>query len=153
MIYTIGYARLTPARLQEIVEGLDALLFDVRHVPRSRKPGFSASSLMDRFDWRYQSWGLSLGGSGNTSPDGIRALKQVNGFVTRPVILMCLEESPGECHRHHDICGQHFPDAIHIYQDELLTARSLQNSITRDVEYDIEGSLSDLLNRPPRSPA
>jgi hypothetical protein len=42
------------------------------------------------------------------------------------LILFCMEEAPGDCHRHLAICGPHFPEAIHIFRDGQFTARALR---------------------------
>jgi hypothetical protein len=58
-----------------------------------------------------------------------------------------MEEAPGDCHRHRDICGPHIPDAIHIFRDELVTSRALRAALDAgpDADYEIAGSLADLL--------
>lgn len=157
MIYTIGYQNLTPSRLQEIVTGLDAVLFDVRHVPRSRKAGFGGNQLQALLGERYVAQGEQLGGRGHVTKSGLCDVVQYQADFPgtgrarygspKHVILMCLEEAPGDCHRHSDICSAHFPDAIHIYQDELFTARALDTALQAgdDVEYDLCGSLDDLI--------
>lgn len=147
-LYTIGYQAITPARLEEIVRGLDAVLIDCRYRPVSRKPGFGHLQLCDRFPPdRYVSKGFMLGGirSGvsHTNRAGIQFVTQ--SLWKGNVILMCLEACPGECHRHELICRSHFPEALHIFEDELITARELQRSIDADDDYAIAGSLSDLL--------
>jgi hypothetical protein len=40
-----------------------------------------------------------------------------------------MEEAPGDCHRHHAICGPHFPEAIHIFRDEQFTVGALQAAL------------------------
>jgi hypothetical protein len=94
----------------------------------SRIPGFGGRQLAGLLGDRYEYRGDRLGGHGATTPAGIAEL----GRERRTVLLMCKEESPGECHRHHAICGPHFPDAIHIFREELLTAASLQAAIDTD---------------------
>lgn len=142
-IFTIGYQRLTPGRLREIVTGLDATLMDCRHVPMSRKPGFSGKALREAFGPRYVAAGNDLGGRGYTTDAGIKALREASR--DRNVLLLCMEEAPGECHRHFTICGPHFPEAVHIYQDELLTAAELERANREDTDYEISGSLEELL--------
>ena len=56
---------------------------------------------------------------------------------------MC--HAPGECHRHMFICSEHFPDALHIYDDEIVTAGELERSMRDDDDYEVSGSLADLL--------
>jgi hypothetical protein len=45
------------------------------------------------------------------------------------LLLLCMEEAPGDCHRHHAICGLHFPAAVHIFRDEQFTAKTLQDAL------------------------
>ncbi len=145
-ILTIGYQRMTPQRLKEIVYGLKGILVDVRLNPRSRKPGFSQGSLHEYIGaaW-YKPAGHMLGGRGHTTGEGIIWLRSLSKLIDEPLILLCMEEAPGECHRHGTICGPHFPDALHIYQDQILTARALEEA--QGDEYEIEDfSLSDLLS-------
>jgi uncharacterized protein (DUF488 family) len=144
MIYTIGYQRLAPERLLQIAEGLDAVIIDVRSIPRSRKRGFGRRSLETLLGRRYQWRGDGLGGLGEISPIYIQALRQYQGDA----ILMCLEEAPGDCHRHWDICAPHIPDAMHIFRDEIFTARELQRAIDDGDDYSVAASLSDLLALP-----
>jgi hypothetical protein len=149
MIFTIGYEWLQPARLKEIAHGIDALVIDVRHVPRSRKPGWSMSRLIETLGTdRYTTMGQVLGGRGHTTDAGIKTLDGLSR--PRDVILLCLEEAPGHCHRHHDICAPHFPNAIHIFEDELLLAGDLQQAIDAGEtgEYSVIGSLGELLQNP-----
>ena len=148
MIFTIGYEALTPARLQEIAHGLSALVIDVRAMPRSRKPGFSKSTLTGLLGPQYVTMGHVLGGRGNTSPHGITALRTLAN-TGQHALLLCMEAEPGDCHRHHTICGPYFPEAIHIFEDELLRAADLSASLeSEDGEYSVIGSLAQLLQNP-----
>jgi uncharacterized protein (DUF488 family) len=147
MIFTIGYeGPLTPARLLEIAEALDARVFDVRSVPRSRKPGFSKTKLAALLGERYETMGHALGGRApGVTKDGLIQVREAAECGN--VILMCMEEAPGDCHRHRTICGPHFPDAVHIFEDELFTARELTQALAagEDGEYSLCGSLAELL--------
>ena len=71
MIYTIGYQAITPERLAEFVEALDAQLIDCRFRPVSRKPGFGGAQLAKQFGDRYRQRGDQLGGLGHTTAEGI----------------------------------------------------------------------------------
>jgi uncharacterized protein (DUF488 family) len=146
MLYTIGYQRLTPQRLAQFVDALQALLVDCRHKPSSRIAGFGRYQLEQRFGMRYAWRGSILGGSGNTTSEGFRYLREVSRGDGN-LLLMCMEEAPGDCHRHHDICARHFPDAIHIFQDELFTARALQAAIDQGGDYEISGDVADIISR------
>jgi hypothetical protein len=150
-IYTIGYQRLKPTRLQEIATVLDAIVIDCRVRPQSRRAEFNKPALEkllgSRYLWRgYQLGGRSYGGQqGAITQEGIDWLRIQAAHQN--LLLLCMEEAPGECHRHHGICDPHFPDAIHIYRDELLTADSLRICIKDDVDYTLCGSLRGLLGR------
>jgi hypothetical protein len=150
MIYTIGYQRLTPKRLGEFVDALDAVLIDCRTNPISRIPGFGHNQLEWQFGMRYAYRGRMLGGRGNTTPEGIDYLREMATHGN--ALLLCLEEAPGDCHRHHNICGPHFPDAVHIFRDELFTAGALQAALDAgpDADYEICGKVDDLANQPNR---
>jgi hypothetical protein len=126
---------------------LDALVIDVRHVPRSRKPGWSMSRLIETLGPdRYTTMGQVLGGRRHTTDAGIKTLDGLSR--ARDVILLCLEEAPGHCHRHHDICAPHFPNAIHIFGDELLRAGDLSEAIATQDYYTQIGSLAELVKNP-----
>ena len=45
MLYTIGYARLTPQSLAALAERLEAIVTDCRAKPASKKPGFNRPAL------------------------------------------------------------------------------------------------------------
>lgn len=132
MIFTIGYQRLAPDRLSEIVNRLDALLVDVRAKPHSRKAGYGNKQIQARFGEAYIWQGRLLGGpggGGQTTQDGINWLKAQK---RRTLLLMCLEEAPWDCHRHHLICGPHFPNAVHIHQGDMIFARDLTKYLADD---------------------
>lgn len=141
MIYTIGYQLLTPAALAAIAARLDATVIDCRLKPVSRVPGFGGRQLAALLGSRYQQHGHHLGGYGHTTAEGIDFLCRRQGCL----LLLCMEEAPGDCHRHHAICAPHFPDALHIYRDEIFTAGELRRAIDDDDEYALVGSLPDLL--------
>lgn len=139
-LYTIGYARLSPSRLREIASGLGTVVVDCRFNPRSRRPGFGRAQLSQLLGDCYRWEGLTLGGFGNVTQQGIRCVREL--LRKRPVLLLCKEAEPGDCHRHRDICVRHFPDALHIYEDELIRASELQRAVDDDDEYRVAGSLS-----------
>jgi uncharacterized protein (DUF488 family) len=127
MIYTIGYQRLTSRRLEKIVGELNAILVDCRYRPFSQRPEFGGDRLAEQFGSRYQQRGHELGGHGHTTAAGIDRLRLDAEHAT--LILLCMEEAPGDCHRHHAICGPHFPEAIHVFRDEQFTAGALQAAL------------------------
>ena len=142
MIYTIGYQRLSLAGLQKIVTLNDMVLIDVRAKPYSRRLEFSRNSLEAALGPLYQWHGDTLGGKGQSIDQ--RGVTAIAAIKTKNVLLMCMEEAPEHCHRHHTICGLHFPDAVHIYRDQLIVASDLQAAIDADSEeYETCGALTD----------
>jgi hypothetical protein len=109
LIYTIGYQRLTSLRLEAIIGDLDAILLDCRYRPFSQRPEFGGDRLAERFGARYHRRGHELGGRGHTTPEGIEGLH--HDAENSTLLLLCMEEAPGDCHRHHAICGPRFPRA------------------------------------------
>jgi uncharacterized protein (DUF488 family) len=97
LIFTLGYAGpLTTQRLLEIAQALDALVIDVRSVPRSRKSGFCKTKLGDLLGKRYLPLGHLLGGRPpGVLPEGIAQVRSLS--AKRDVILMCMEEEPEQC--------------------------------------------------------
>jgi hypothetical protein len=59
------------------------------------------------------------------------------------LILLCMEEAPGECHRHFDICAPYFPNALHIYRNEIVKCVELGRALTLNSAYPIEALLSE----------
>jgi len=103
------------------------ILVDCRHRPFSQRPEFSGDRLADQFGARYQQRGHELDGHDHTTVDGIDRLRLDAERAT--LLLLCMEEAPGDCHRHHAICGPHFPAAVHIFRDEQFTAKTLQDAL------------------------
>lgn len=146
MIYTIGYARLTPAKLATILDLLRVgELLDTRSSPRTRVAGFGWKQLRDRFPALYEYRGDSLGGRAPIEPTALEWLAQRSREYARPIMLMCMEESPGECHRHHAIAlplAQQGAEVLHIYRSEVIEPQELQRSIDADDDYDCEDLFS-----------
>lgn len=138
-IFTIGYQALRPTRLFEIADQLKATVFDCRYKPYSRVPGFDMPMLKGLFGARYEWHGYQLGGFGHTTASGIAFLRRLRSNV----ILMCMEEAPGDCHRHCDICAPYFPKALHIFRDEIVTASDLEKSLQQDSDYHVHSRLSE----------
>lgn len=112
-LYTIGYQRLPLSKLVEIVAELEAELVDVRLYPRSSwNADYNRSNLETVFKGKYVWKGDVLGGFKHTSSAGIRWIKKE--LERTPLILMCVESDPLDCHRHHAICAPYFSDALHI---------------------------------------
>jgi len=135
MIYTVGYQKLTMPRLEWLMARLKIdVLIDVRSEPRSRRPEFNIGRLAQALGARYE-WRPSLGGFQQIDPTALDALEN----EPRHVMLMCMEEAPGECHRHFAIAAQllHRCQVIHVFRDELVDAQELQRSIEVEDEYEI----------------
>jgi uncharacterized protein (DUF488 family) len=124
VIYTIGHSSLTAERFMELLEqnGIDAVV-DVRTTPYSRHaPHFGQESLnrlLQSHKMMYFHMGDSLGGRPEEpefydsfghvlydklaeSPrfqDGLQRL--MDGIDTYRLAIMCSEENPLDCHRHH----------------------------------------------------
>jgi hypothetical protein len=131
MIFTIGYQRLSTDKLAGV---LDALLVDVRSTPISRKAGYSGKALRERFGSDYLWLGDHLGGKTPVTEFGLGEIAVYDRHPSLHCVLLCLEHAPGGCHRHHAICGPHFPQALHIYQDMLIPAYSLQEAIEAGID-------------------
>lgn len=142
MIYSIGYQRLTLGRLIDIVDELNAVLIDVRSSPHRAKDGFRLPQLQQAFGSGYVWAGDMLGGRTPIKQAGLDYLRQFDGKVTTNCVLMCMEHAPGECHRHHDICAPHFPNALHIFENHLIEASELSRAISDDDDPDSFGELS-----------
>lgn len=146
-LYTIGYQAIPPERLLHIATTLNATVIDVRKVPVSRIKGYAKSHLQALLGHRYQARGHELGGIRNgvcnTTPDGIAHLR-ADLAAGQNLILMCMEHAPGDCHRHQLICQPHFPDALHIFEGELIRAAELHRALTHpnpDEPYAIHAHL------------
>lgn len=137
-IYSIGYQALRPARLFEIAKQLNATVIDCRYKPYSSIPGFDMPVLKSLLKTRYEYHGHHLGGLGHVTDAGIAFVRESK----HNLLLMCMEEAPGDCHRHADICAPYFPKAIHVYRDELILCVELERAFRENREYELHGLLS-----------
>lgn len=152
MIYTLGYQCLTPERLREIVLALDAVLLDCRAKPVSRIPGFGGRQLEALMRphpgeaKRYLPMGDMLGGFGQVTEGGIASLQLYDDDLAN-CVLLCREEHPIDCHRHHAITGPHYPQAMHIYRDRLFFSRDLLRVQAGEIDFPdlASGSWADWL--------
>jgi hypothetical protein len=55
-----------------------------------------------------------------------------------------MEEAPGDCHRHHAICGPHFPAAVHIFRDEQFTAKNAARCAVDDGNRNLAENLGQI---------
>ena len=146
MIYTIGYQNLAIDRFHRIAAALDAIVVDIRLRPWSARPEFCRYPLKVALGDRYVHKGRSLGGMGQVTDEGIAWLRRQSGNV----LLMCLETAPGDCHRHSDICMPYFPQALHIFGNELVTAEETERLIGSGSDaYAVHSRLSHLLRGKP----
>ena len=135
MIYSIGYARMTPEDLEKTLRDhkID-LLIDVRSVPYSRKPGFNRKRLEEQFGLKVYIWkGDILGGKfGPVQEAGIDYLLRLDKEGKQ--ILMCLENDPRDCHRYQDIgvrLLEHGIDVVHLHDGiEETTSEILKGGKT-----------------------
>lgn len=152
MLYSIGYQRLRPEELLHVAEALDAVVVDCRARPFSRKAGFGkkqiAALLGERYLWKGDVLGGPGGGSEPTA-DGLDWLVRYGDSRNMPydrnLLLLCLEEAPGDCHRHLHIgapLAARGVEVRHIYRDEVFTAAALEAAL-RDPDPDAEYALLD----------
>jgi uncharacterized protein (DUF488 family) len=128
-IFTVGYQALHPAELAAIVRTLHAMLIDVRSSARSSIPGFGGPQLASLLGDRYQHR-PALGGRIKIAPAAIERLRREYEGQERPnAVLMCMEENPVDCHRHHAICSGNFPEALHIFRNGLFTANAIDDYV------------------------
>ena len=109
-IFTLGYSGWTVEAIEAEVARLDAILIDVRMVPRSRFAPWNGSAFKAKFGERY----LWLREFGNVNykgtfdqikiadfPTGLKRLSELTGqpFSGKAVILMCGCADVNNCHR------------------------------------------------------
>ncbi len=135
VIFTIGYAALpSPAALDGLVGPNRLTLVDVRGVPRSRKPGWHGAALRGRFGHSYIQKGKVLAGPkyGGVTLEGLEWLRKMAPTTVGPMLLLCAEHAPGDCHRHFSIATALLPDieCYHIFEDHIVTATDLEAALT-----------------------
>ncbi|WP_439623403.1 hypothetical protein [Gemmata sp.] len=141
-IYSVGYAQHSPDSLKELVTRLRATLVDVRSRPSGRvKRGFSKADLTALLGDRYEWHGKDLGGMGQgATPAGIERLAKDD----RRLILMCMEDAPGDCHRFQSVGLQLLLKGIevhHVYHDWVITTSALKAALDDpDPEAEPEGT-------------
>lgn len=143
-IFSIGYqGDMSPSRLAGILEQLEADLVDVRSRPSGRvKRGFARRDLEALLGGRYTWRGDTLGGMGaGVRPEGLDWLVERSAAAAlagRAVAIMCAEEAPGECHRHHQIALPLLERGVvvrHVYRGEVIDADELQRAIDEGDDY------------------
>lgn len=127
--------------LQAVLVDLDAVLIDCRFKPTTRKKGFGGRQLEALLGQdKYRARGSSLGGFGHVTRAGLDELEEFTEELGPHAVLMCMEEAPGECHRHHDIGVPLFTygiDVMHLFRDEAILAADLMTALVEDGEYDL----------------
>lgn len=154
-LYTVGYQRMGVAGA--LIAALHSLgaswLLDVRSRPQSRQAWARGGALAQSLQARglgYVWVGDSLGGMGaGPTTEGLAMLARLGrgqggawGIPAGSTLaIMCLEESPGECHRHHAIglpLAREGVPILHLYRNELIEPVELQRAIDADDEYECE---------------
>ena len=103
-VYTFGYGGVKAAVLQEMLEWLDADLFDIRFSAGSMNPDYSGKRLRERLEQRYNHI-RALGNENYRADDKpIRILDFEAGRIAiachpKPVVLMCACKEYDTCHR------------------------------------------------------
>jgi hypothetical protein len=139
--YSIGYQKLSVQTFAVIASPFDVVV-DTRSYPTSRIPGWSRAALEALLGKRYRWEGQKLGGKHReTLSDGGREyllvlhaqLRATNGLG----LLLCLEEAPGDCHRHHQLAMGLLPghDVRHIHRREIIAASELHRALAQDTAY------------------
>ena len=106
-IYTLGYVGWKMEEIEAVVKRLDAILVDVRMVPRSRAPIWNGSTLHKRLGDRYV-WLRELGNRNYKGtvdqieiadfPAGATKLQAI-AATGRAIILLCGCPDVATCHR------------------------------------------------------
>lgn len=101
-VYTLGYSGRKMPALQELVEKLGAVIFDIRFSPRSRAPVWSGKNFQTTFGARYRhvkDFGNEAYKTGGIKLVDYEAGKAAIEAMGRPVVLMCACKNPAICHR------------------------------------------------------
>jgi uncharacterized protein (DUF488 family) len=142
MLFTIGYSAMNPKQLRRVLDRLKcSTLIDVRSAPRkTRRAGYSRPELESLFGKRYLFAGDELGGQINIQESSLAWLAK--RASRRHVAIMCMEERPGNCHRHVAIAlpllDRHRVEVRHVCGDEVIKASELERAIQDDDDYEIE---------------
>jgi uncharacterized protein (DUF488 family) len=137
MLYTVGYQHYSPDQLRALLDRLRVgLLVDVRSSPNSRKKGYSRKALESFFGERYLWQGLELGGRGNgPTAAGLAWLRTMDANAPSPLMLMCLEYLPGDCHRYHQIAlplATAGVECWHVVDEEAIETLQVKRALETD---------------------
>jgi uncharacterized protein (DUF488 family) len=101
-VYGISYSKKQPADILRRAMQLDAVVFDVRLSPRSRRPEWNKGRLQDAMGDRYQhvpEFGNINYKGGPVKIQDFDAGEALVRQSPKPVILMCVCSDPAKCHR------------------------------------------------------
>lgn len=164
MIFSVGYQGMrSNGELVELAAKLRAPVWDCRTNPVSRKPGFGTRQLEEALQgvYGYVKMGAVLGGKWHGVPPLTMPPARITAFhdaianlarrdrAGERFLLMCLEEAPGDCHRHHTIALALMERSVvvhHVYRQEVIRSPELARSIAQDNPYDFE-PLDEVLAR------
>lgn len=138
MILTIRYGGkgFTPAHLAKVLGQIDFTLVDVRQKPFSRTKGWETRQLTGAIHGSHYVTCKDLEGNAVT-PVALAWLKKRFYHLGAPhCVLLSKEESPGKCHRLHEICADRFPEAVHIIRDRFMSEEALEGSLKRGEELE-----------------
>jgi len=91
------------------------------------------SRLGSRYEWHGDSLGGRVHGRLGPTESGLDWLLTEVADEPTHTALMCLEEAPGDCHRHHLIAVPLIDrgiDILHVYQDQIVSSYDLAISMT-----------------------
>lgn len=153
MLLTIGYQAIIPGDLVLVASDFDARVIDVRSRPHSTRAGFGrlqlARLLGPRYEWRGDMLGgryLDLGRKTLRTEWTVGTLWLAERSQRENLLLLCLEQCPGDCHRHalsvgvardlgHGTC-------FHIYtaegESEVIDVLELERSTRAGDDYAFE---------------
>lgn len=128
MIYSIGYQKLTPADLKQIVQekAVDVLL-DCRSTPYGRRTEFNRKRLEAIFGSVYRFSGSTLGGFATIEEPAIADLALLG--QQKRLLLLCMEDDPRTCHRHYEIAVRLHAYGLtvtHLFKGEEIQSTALE---------------------------
>lgn len=157
MIFTIGYERLARSDLRRIMDMLNAdghacTIIDVRMTPNNRfskvdaPNSFAGKALAKEYGPRYEEHRELGGHNVECEAEAVEFLREYDAESHKHCLLICKEENPGACHRHHAITAPHFPDAIHIFRDVAYWEVELEELVEHGQEPKNVMALDDVLS-------
>lgn len=102
-IYTIGYSRRNVEELSRIADKLEAVFFDIRYSPWSRRPEFRKKHLVEVLGQRYQQvpefGNINYRSGGDIKIANLEVGQVIIEASEHPTILMCVCSDSRICHR------------------------------------------------------